>query len=130
MKLLKPTEREARLALRDFDSGLVVVAESLGRKAEAENIILTLGQEGLLIHANEKPGGGWLTDKLPSFNTAPRDPAGAGDSLLTCASLALVAGGSIWESAYIGSLAAACQVGRVGNLPLTSNELKAEIEAF
>jgi len=129
MKLLKPTEREARLALRDFDSGLVVLAEALRHKANAESIILTLGQEVLLIHAATGSGSDWLTDKLPAFNSAPKDTAGAGDSLLICASLALVAGATIWESAYMGSLAAACQVGRVGNLPLSVAELRAEIEA-
>ena len=51
MMLLTPTEREARLAVRDFDSGLVILAEKLRNQARAENIVLTLGAEGLLAHA-------------------------------------------------------------------------------
>ena len=41
--------------------------------------------------------------------------------------LTMTAGGSIWEAALIGSLAAAIQVGRVGNTPLKSNELLKEL---
>ncbi|OQA32318.1 MAG: D-beta-D-heptose 7-phosphate kinase [Betaproteobacteria bacterium ADurb.Bin341] len=127
MLLLTPTEHEARLALRDQGSGLVVLADALCKKAKAQNIFITLGAEGLLIHANEENGKQLVTDQLPAFNTAPRDVSGAGDCLLICASLALAAGASIWESAYLGSIAAACQVGRVGNTPLSAAEVIQEL---
>ncbi|MEJ0016648.1 MAG: PfkB family carbohydrate kinase [Acetobacteraceae bacterium] len=127
MKLITPTEREARLAMRDSDSGLVVLAEALQKKADAENVVVTLGSEGLLLHALEE--GGYRTDRLPAFNTAPKDVVGAGDSFFTCASMALCTGVDIWRSAYLGSLAAACQVGRLGNVPLSVGDLVAEIEA-
>jgi rfaE bifunctional protein kinase chain/domain len=130
MKLVKPTEREARLALRDFDSGLVVLAEKLRAKANAQHVILSLGAEGLLVHAPDRANGrdgAWMTDRLPAFNESPKDPSGAGDSLLITAALALAAGGSIWQATYLGAIAAACQVGRVGNVPLTAPEVEAEI---
>lgn len=127
MKLITPTEREARLALRDQNSGLAVVAEELRKKAEAENVVITLGAEGLLTHARNSTE--WITDQLPTFNTVPKDTAGAGDSFLTCASLALATGLDIWRSVYLGSIAAACQVSRVGNTPLTQADLIAEIDA-
>ena len=129
MLLLKPTEREARLAMRDFNSGLVVLAESLRIKANPQNLILTLGGEGILIHAESNVEEGWLTDRLPAMNRAPKDPAGAGDSFLISMSLALVAGVDIWRAAYLASLAAACQVGRIGNVPLTVADIEAEIDA-
>jgi bifunctional ADP-heptose synthase (sugar kinase/adenylyltransferase) len=128
MMLLKPTEREARLALRDFDSGLVVLAESLRRKAGAQYILLTLGSEGMLIHAPSKDEKLWVTDQLPAFNAAPKDAAGAGDSFFVMSSLALTIGMDIWQSAYLGSLAAACQVGRIGNVPLTPSDIELEID--
>jgi len=86
MALITPTEREARLAMRDFESG------------------------------------------LPALNIAPKDPAGAGDSLFTSASMALCAGVDIWRASYLGALAAACQVRRVGNLPVTAADIQAEID--
>jgi bifunctional ADP-heptose synthase (sugar kinase/adenylyltransferase) len=124
MALITPTEREARLAVQDFDAGLVVLAEKLKQRAKAENVVITLGSEGVLIHPDT---GDWPTDRLPALNMAPKDVAGAGDSFLITASMTLVRGGDIWMAAYLGSLAAACQVGRVGNIPLTRDELIKEI---
>ncbi len=125
--LLTPTEREARIALGNYEDGLVVLAEELRRRADAGNIVITLGAEGLLIHAKVTGEGEWLTDRLDALNTAPKDTAGAGDSLLVCTAMAMALGRPIWESVYLGSLAAACQVGRIGNVPLSASELLVEI---
>ena len=127
MRLLTPTEREARLAVHDTQSGLVVLAEKLEKAAQAEHVLLTLGAEGMLIHAPQK-GQAVITDRLGAFNRAPKDVSGAGDSLLTCTAMALAVGTDIWRAAYIGAVAAACQVGRVGNRPLTSDELIEELK--
>jgi rfaE bifunctional protein kinase chain/domain len=125
MSLITPTEREARLALRDADSGLVILADRLQKAADAGHVVVTLGAEGLLIHGRQ--GDSYRTERLPAFNAVPKDVAGAGDSFFICTTLALRAGADIWTAAYLGSLAAACQVSRVGNLPLTVNELLTEI---
>jgi sugar/nucleoside kinase (ribokinase family) len=114
--------------LQDFESGLIVLSNELRNRASAENVIITLGAEGLLVHAQKD--GVSCDDRLPSFNTAPKDVAGAGDSLFTCASLGLRAGVDIWQSAYLGTLAAAFQVSRVGNLPLRGSDMEAEIESI
>lgn len=127
MMLLTPTEREARLSVGDFNSGLVVLSEKLREKSRAKNIIVTLGQEGLLAHAAKKTNEEWLTDRLPALNTAPKDTAGAGDSLLACCSLSLAVGADLWQSMYLGSIAAACQVSRVGNIPLSPYDIALEL---
>jgi bifunctional ADP-heptose synthase (sugar kinase/adenylyltransferase) len=127
MWLLTPTEREARLAMRDSKSGLVVLADNLLRKADAGHVVITLGSEGLLVHApNDRNA--FITDQLPAFNRAPRDVSGAGDSVLTCTAMALAVGGDIWRGAYLGAVAAACQVARVGNAPLSAEQLIAELK--
>ena len=126
MKLVTPTEREARLALHDQSSGLAVLSESLRNKSQAENVVITMGAEGVLVYARE--AGEWVTDQLPAFNTAPKDSAGAGDSFLTCTALGLCSGLDIWRSTYLGSIAAACQISRVGNTPLTQVDLIAELD--
>jgi len=54
MRLLTPTEREARLAVRDFSSGLVVLGESLRKQAQARDVILTLGSEGVRAGAKRR----------------------------------------------------------------------------
>ena len=123
MKLITPTEREARLAMRDTESGLVVLAERLRQQSRAENIFLKLGAEGLLVHAHNSSENDWITDRVDALNSAPKDVAGAGDSMLVAAALTLAAGGGIWEAACLGSIAAAVQVGRVGNKPLNAEEM-------
>lgn len=125
--LLTPTEREARLAVRDYNSGLVVLAEKLRQQSLAENIIVTLGAEGILAHVHSSGEFSWLTDRLPAFNSSPKDTAGAGDSLLTCTAMAMTVGADIWQSMYLGSIAAACQVSRVGNIPLSASDLIQEL---
>ena len=127
MMLLTPTEREARLSLGDFNSGLVVLSEKLRKKSGAKNIIVTLGQEGVIAHAAKKTNEEWLTDRLPALNTAPKDTAGAGDSLLACCSLSLAVGADLWQSMFLGSIAAACQVSRVGNIPLSPQDVALEL---
>jgi rfaE bifunctional protein kinase chain/domain len=133
MHLITPTEREARISERNNEDGLVVLAEKLRKQSAAQNVFLKLAEEGVLIHANKfvkkniPKEDGWITDRVPAMNTTPKDVAGAGDSLIITASLALASGGNIFESAFLGSLAAAIQVGRVGNMPLQLNELISEI---
>jgi rfaE bifunctional protein kinase chain/domain len=127
MDLLTPTEREARISTRNREDGLVVLAEQLREQALATNILLKLGDEGLLIHAGDSKGGDWLTDRVDALNSAPKDVAGAGDSLLIAGAMTLAGGGSIWEAACLGSLAAAVQVGRVGNTPIRIEELLQEL---
>lgn len=129
MDLLTPTEREARISTRNQGDGLVVLAELLRRQSQAKNILLKLGEEGLLIHSGSGGDEQWFTDKVEALNSAPKDVAGAGDSLLISAAMTLAAGGNIWEAACLGSLAAAVQVGRVGNTPIKTEELLRELNA-
>ena len=126
MDLITPTEREARISTRNREDGLVVLAEQLRQQATAHNVLLKLGEEGLLIHAGNGQDD-WLTDRVDALNSAAKDVAGAGDSLLITSAMTLACGGTIWEAACLGSLAAAVQVGRVGNTPLRTEELLREL---
>jgi len=128
MNLITPTEREARIAIRNHEDGLVVMAEKLRQLSTANNILLKLGEEGLLVHADNKQSGTeWVTDRVGALNSSPKDVAGAGDSLLIASALTLASGGNIWEAACLGSLAAAIQVSRVGNTPIQTRELLFEL---
>jgi rfaE bifunctional protein kinase chain/domain len=129
MTLVTPTEHEVRLALGDSTSGLVVLAEKLAQKARCQYSFITLGSEGAFVHSPKAPSHKIITDALPAMNLSPKDVAGAGDSMLTCTAMALVAGANIWQAAFLGSIAAACQVGRVGNRPLSAAEIIEELEA-
>ncbi len=122
MNLITPTEREARLSIRDNESGLIVLAEKIKIKSNAKNVLLKIGEEGVIIHS-ENLNDGWITDRIPALNPNAVDVSGAGDSMLITTSMALASNASIWESALLGSIAAGIQVSRVGNVPLKISEI-------
>lgn len=123
LDLITPTEREARIALQNNDDGLIILSKSLKKKCISKNIILTLGEAGILMLSPFEE-----TDRLPTFNLNPSDVAGAGDSLYITSSMVLALGGSIWSAGYLGSVAASVQSGRVGNLPITTEDLIYKIQ--
>ncbi|SVC52577.1 uncharacterized protein METZ01_LOCUS305431, partial [marine metagenome] len=53
MGLLTPTEREARIALRNQQDGLVVLLEKLRERSQAKHIILKLGSDGVLLYIQD-----------------------------------------------------------------------------
>ena len=121
--LITPTEIEARLELKDHSSGLAVIAESLRNKISPKSIIIKLGADGLVINGTKSNGELLTLDALPSLNLNPVDVSGAGDSLLAASSLALVVENNLAKAALIGSIAAAIQIGRIGNIPIEGENL-------
>ena len=121
--LITPTEREARLAIQNYDDGLVILADKLMKQAKAEHILLKLGSEGMLAQHSNKNTRMPHTERLEALNEQPIDVSGAGDSVLVTSSLALAAGANLFEASLLGSIAAFIQVGRVGNIPISSDEI-------
>ena len=124
--LLCPTEREMRETLSDFSSGIGAVVSELLRTTDVKNALITLGKQGLVActWANqswEDSNGRLRTDYLPALAASAADPLGAGDALLAAASLALAAGASLQQAAFIGSLAAAVEIGQIGNVPVSAD---------
>jgi bifunctional ADP-heptose synthase (sugar kinase/adenylyltransferase) len=125
--LLCPTEREVRETLHDFSNGLGAVVWDLLHATDARAAIITLGKQGLVTFARPElidgDGGRLLSEYLPAFSNRVVDPLGCGDALLAAASLALAAGGSLACAAYLGSIAAAIELGQLGNQPLQAQEI-------
>jgi rfaE bifunctional protein kinase chain/domain/rfaE bifunctional protein nucleotidyltransferase chain/domain len=126
--LLCPTERELRETIGDHSSGIGAIVSELLRVTNAKSALLTLGKQGLV--ACDWPGDTWRqsggrlrTEYLPALAGRAVDPLGAGDALLAAASLSLATGASLAVAAYVGSLAAAVAIGRVGNLPITPDAI-------
>lgn len=126
--LLCPTERELRETLGDFSSGIGAVVSELLRTADVRSALITLGKQGLV--ACTWPNGNWkdshgrlATDYLPALSSRASDPLGAGDALLAATSLALAAGATLQQAAFIGSLAAAVEVQHVGNVPVHADAI-------
>lgn len=122
--LVTATEHEARLEMQEKNLGLVALAEQLSSLLKAENLFLKLGKAGVLLVGNQASESKLPTEEIVSFNHHAIDVSGAGDSMLAAASLALAAGGTIYEAGFIGSLSASIQVGRTGNLPIASVLMK------
>ena len=121
--LITPTETEARLELKDQKSGLAVIADKLRSKINSQSIIIKLGADGLVINGVKLDGTLLSLDALPAFNQNPIDISGAGDSLLAAASLAITIENNLAKASLIGSLAAAIQIGRVGNIPIEKEKI-------
>ena len=121
INLITPTEHEARISLKNKDDGIVVLSEKLRKLSGVENILLKLGVDGILIHAGDNKN--FETDQIPALNTNAIDTAGAGDSFLIVSSLSLACSANIWEASLLGSYAASIQVSRIGNIPISKQEL-------
>ena len=127
--LVCATEREARIGLRDKDSGLARIAEKLRTSTQCDNIILKLGADGIIVHSKSSEGI-ITTSNLAALNPQPVDVAGAGDSMLAATGMALAAGASHWVAALLGSAAASMQVSCLGNVPIQAGELFKAMRSF
>ena len=115
--LLVPTEYEARATLNDFDCGVASLGRQLKQKLNIGKLILTLGEAGLLVFGDDSSG--IEVERLGAFSKYALDTSGAGDSLLSVSTIVLASGGSLYEAAYFGSVAAGIQVMRRGNTALS-----------
>ena len=125
--MLTPTEHEARECLQNYDDGLIVLSEKLRKHLNSKIVLLKLGKDGIIIHSRNK-NKKWDNDRIKSLNSKPVDVAGAGDAMLITSSISMALSNNIWLSAYIGSIAAAIQVGKVGNQPIKVNEILSAIK--
>ena len=122
VNMIAPTEREARVSVKNDTDGLVILATKLQQTSKSENIILTLGSDGVLIFSTSKNKENKI-DKLPALNNNPKDISGSGDSLLVMSSLFLALNSNIWEASLMGSLSAALQSSTIGNQPIKLSEI-------
>ena len=78
--LIAATEREARMSLRDSKSGIQYLSNKLIQKACADNVIIKLGAEGMLVNEAKEENNNFVTDSVLALNSQPIDVAGAGDA--------------------------------------------------
>jgi rfaE bifunctional protein kinase chain/domain/rfaE bifunctional protein nucleotidyltransferase chain/domain len=132
-----PSEREARTALCDRESGVADLGAMLLEKTRNEAVVVTLGARGLILLDTARKS--WdalgalahsfelkrelVIEYLPTLAGLPVDPMGAGDALLGTLAVSLAAGASMAEAAYLGACAAAIEVGCMGNVPVARAEL-------
>jgi cytidyltransferase-like protein len=128
--LITPNEREARFSLGDQDSVIRPLALRLLKQANCENLILKLGEKGLMAYrkTTEKKRELQSFFVIDSFADNVIDPVGAGDALLAYSCLGDFITGNSVISAILGSLAAACECECDGNIPITREVMHKKIE--
>jgi len=131
MDLVCPSETEVRDAFRLFDQGLPMVAWRLLRDTRSRAAIITMGSEGLIAF-DRLPGSGddesWGTklkaEHIPAMSPHAIDALGCGDAMLSAATLALCSGAGLLSGAFLGAVAAAVQVQRLGNTVISATDLR------
>ena len=117
--LLTPTEREARYSLFEQDTPIRNLVGNLQKKSKANNIILKLGEKGLISISRKKND--YIA--LDPFVDNLVDSNGAGDALLAYSASILYTTKSLIISSIIGLLAASCKCETQGNLPVTTEQI-------
>ena len=95
-------------------------AEELKRKNRFDNLLLTLGAHGIFVYT--KDGSSYIVPARP-IKTA--DVSGAGDTVISIATLAYVKDYNFKRIAQISNAAAGKVCRKVGIAPITLKELKA-----
>ncbi|MDO8503267.1 MAG: PfkB family carbohydrate kinase [bacterium] len=120
--LLAPNEREARFSLGDQETGIRPLAQKLYNAAKCRFLILKLGKDGIMTYRSP----GMETREyfyLDSFAQNVTDPIGAGDALLAASVLGLIISKNIVQASILGNLSAAVECSRMGNIPISKNDL-------
>jgi rfaE bifunctional protein kinase chain/domain/rfaE bifunctional protein nucleotidyltransferase chain/domain len=127
--LITPNEREARFALGDQDSTIRPLALDLYKKAGCKLLILKLGERGMITYRAPSP-------EVRSFFTVDSfvdnvvDAVGAGDALLSYATLSLAAMKSNVIGSILGALAAAVACENDGNNPVAPEDVLKKLNAL
>jgi rfaE bifunctional protein nucleotidyltransferase chain/domain len=117
-------ESELRQELRENRLDLNILSEQLIKRSKIKNLIVTRGKNGATLYKkNSKPV------SCPAFVSRTVDKVGAGDAMLSIASLSLNNKLEPDLSIFLGSVAAAMSVETLGNkMPVNFNDLDRNIE--
>lgn len=106
------------------DKELLAVGEILSKRWQAENMLITLGEQGVLLF---RPG--QEPYHAPTRAREVFDVSGAGDTVIALFTLALCSGATPAEAAEIANHASGVVVGKLGTATVTPAELLASFEA-
>ncbi|MBL8630574.1 MAG: hypothetical protein JNM81_13140 [Rhodospirillaceae bacterium] len=127
--LITPNEREARFALGDQDSGVRALTARLYDAAQCKNLILKLGDRGVLTCRSGDHESIDSFRVLDSFVDRLVDAVGAGDALMAYATLTMLTTGNALTATILGSMAAAVECERDGNIPVRPEDVLEKIDA-
>jgi D-beta-D-heptose 7-phosphate kinase/D-beta-D-heptose 1-phosphate adenosyltransferase len=102
------------------DEALLDVGRRLRRRWQAENLLITLGEHGMLLFAGDSP-----PTHMPTHAQEVFDVSGAGDTAIAVLTLSLAAGATPAEAAELANRASGIAVGKLGTATVTLAELQA-----
>jgi len=98
------------------------VCAKLDKLYGTKNLVITLGEDGMLLSAKGK-----IQKLIPTAAREVFDVSGAGDTSLAALVLALTAGANLEAAAHFSNAAAGVVVGKVGTATVTPAELTAYV---
>ncbi len=102
------------------DEALLEVGRRLRQRWQAQNLLITLGEHGMLLFAGDA-----LPSHTPTRAQEVFDVSGAGDTAIAVLTLGLAAGASPTEAAELANRASGIAVGKLGTATVTLVELQA-----
>jgi len=123
---LVEAERITGITISDEDK-LIQAGTWILNSVGCEGVLITRGKKGMTLF---QPGGEADWRHIPTVAKEVYDVTGAGDTVVSSLTLALLAGASIPEAALIANYAAGLVVGKVGTATLTISELQQAILSF
>ena len=113
----KETEEALSCRLNDWES-IDRAGKELLHRTEAENVLLTLGEQGMsLFESGDK------VTHIPTRAIKVSDVSGAGDTVVSTLTMVLAAGGDIKEAATLANFAGGIVCGEVGIMPIDKQAL-------
>jgi D-beta-D-heptose 7-phosphate kinase/D-beta-D-heptose 1-phosphate adenosyltransferase len=112
-------EFEAVAGASDADHTLVSRAETLRNELELQALVVTMGERGMLVVADDTEAA-----ILPTRAREVYDVTGAGDTVIAVLAAGVGAGLPILGAAGLANLAAGLVVGKIGVASVTPSELK------
>lgn len=130
LTVIKPNRTEAFLAagipssepdvVTSQDTDLKHTGETLLKKWEAENVLITLGEHGMMLFQKKE-----APHYIPTKAREVFDVSGAGDTAIALFTLGLACGATPTEAAEIANHASAVVVSKLGTAIVTRDELMA-----
>lgn len=128
MTAVKPNRSEAFAAagipLSDRDDALRTVGETLLKKWDTRYLLITLGEQGMML--SDRDG---ASHHIPTRARQVFDVSGAGDTAIALFTLALCCDATAREAAEIANHASAVVVGKLGTATVKPDELIASFDA-
>lgn len=119
-----PNQPEAAAAVGrsiETEEQLHWAGRTLQEGMNADGVLITRGSEGIALYERDRQP--YALPVSVASESDVVDPTGAGDTVASVFTLALVAGGSMREAAYLGNLAGGEVVRRLGAATLTQDDL-------